>query len=236
LRRGIKKRSHENLSPENIRKVIGLLNGETPITKKAACEILNISYNTTRLDKIIQDFHEMEEYTSLRKKANRGKPASNAEITEAVLDYLRGDNISSIAKSLYRSPSFVKTLLEKVGVPERPSSKDSTEYDIIPEECASEDFAPGELVWSAKYHSLARIDAEISQEYQNTHKGMGSVDYEKKYESKCYAIYVLSAMNFDSSETYFPRIESGGYSAYSLAYDLGKLEHLKQYGVDLTRL
>lgn len=221
--------------------MITLLNGgeagtNSPITKKAACEILNISYNTTRLDRIIEDYLEREEYTARRKKANRGKPASQAEIAEAVIDYLTGDNISSIAKQLYRSPSFVKTMLERVGVPERPATKDAVDYDIIPEECSSEDFAIGELVWSAKYHSLARIDAELNKEFQESHKGIQYVDYEEKYGSKCYAIYVLSAMNFDSSETYFPRVESGGYSAYALAYDLGKLEHLKQYGVDLTRL
>jgi hypothetical protein len=31
-------------------------------------------------------------------------------------------------------------------------------------------------------------------------------------------------------------VETGGYFAYSLAYDLGKLEHLKEYGVDLSRI
>ena len=207
-----------------------------PISKKEACEILNISYNTTRLDKIIQDFNEKEEYVSRRKKANRGKPASNGEIAEAVTDYLRGTNISGIATHLYRSPSFIRSLLERVGVPERPNSKNSLEYDIIPEECASEDFAIGELVWSAKYHALSRIEKEMSKEYQDKSPGISFVDYEKKYGSKCYAIYVMAEMNVDTSDSYFPRVESGGFFAYSLAYDLGKLEHLKQYGVDLTRL
>ena len=84
--------------------------------------------------------------------------------------------------------------------------------------------------------SFLKIPELLNKEFQEIHKGIQYVDYEEKYGSKCYAIYVLSAMNFDSSETYFPRVESGGYSAYALAYDLGKLEHLKQYGVDLTRL
>lgn len=238
MRRGVKKKEWENLSKANIQKVINLLNPEEgkPISKKEACEILNISYNTTRLDKIIQDFKEREEYVLKRKSANRGKPASDSEIAEAVESYLSGSNISSISKHLYRSTGFVKSILEKAGVPERPTSKNALEYDIIPEETISEDFKPGELVWSAKYHAVARIEAEMSKEYQEKHKGISFVDYEAKYSTKCYAIYVMSDMNIDSSDSFFPRVESGGYYAYSLAYDLGKLEHLKQYGVDLTRL
>ena len=50
----IKKKEGENLTETNIEKVIGLLEQEKPITKKQACEILNISYNTTRLTKIIE--------------------------------------------------------------------------------------------------------------------------------------------------------------------------------------
>ena len=51
--RGVKKRSHEKLTDSNIQHVIGLLNAKSPITKKEACSILNISYNTTRLGTII---------------------------------------------------------------------------------------------------------------------------------------------------------------------------------------
>ena len=31
-------------------------------------------------------------------------------------------------------------------------------------------------------------------------------------------------------------VSTGGYAAYSLAYDLGKLSHLEKYGVDLSRI
>ena len=41
--RGVKKRSHEKLTDSNIQHVIGLLNAKSPITKKEACSILNIS-------------------------------------------------------------------------------------------------------------------------------------------------------------------------------------------------
>jgi len=240
MKRAVKKKEHENLSKENIKRVISFMfpaEGSKPITKKEACEMLNISYNTTRLDKIIEEFREREEYVAKRKASNRGKPASNTEIADAVTSYLQGSSISVIAKSIYRSPAFVKNLLDKVGVPERPANKEAKmEYDYIPEECAAETFKKGEIVWSARYHSVARIEEELSPEYQAKHPGLGSTNYEEKYGSKCYSVYVLKDMHVDSSDTFFPRVESGGFHAYALAYDLGKLEHLREYGVDLTRL
>ena len=52
MKRGTKKKSYENLTDSNIKNVISLLEAEKPITKKEACDILNISYNTTRLNKL----------------------------------------------------------------------------------------------------------------------------------------------------------------------------------------
>src|SRR5210317_732401 len=96
----VKKKDYENLTASNIKKVITLLNPEdstsAPISKKEACEILNIAYNTTRLQKIIDDFLETQEYQKKRRAMNRGKPASNEEIKEAVIGYLAGEPIADI--------------------------------------------------------------------------------------------------------------------------------------------
>ena len=46
--RGVKAKSHEKLDDANVQRVIELLGGDEPITKKEVCEILNIRYNTTR--------------------------------------------------------------------------------------------------------------------------------------------------------------------------------------------
>ena len=57
-------KKHENLTQANISKVIEYLNpkdGSKPITKKEACSILNIAYNTTRLGNIIAEFEEMQD-------------------------------------------------------------------------------------------------------------------------------------------------------------------------------
>lgn len=228
----VKKKDYENLSAANIEKVISLLSKDSPITKKEACEILNIAYNTARLQKIIDDHAEHKEYVRKRKAMNRGRPATDQEIGEAVAGYLRGEPVNEIASGLYRSPAFIKTLLERVGVPERVSGEDVLDFDYIPEQCVAEDFTPGEIVWSAKYHSAAIIETEISIDHQAEKPGYSDVNYETKYGSKCYSIYVLT-----KTEEHDPFAKrKSGFCAFALAYDLGKLEHLKHYGVDLSSI
>jgi len=202
------------------------------ITKKEACEILNISYNTTRLAKLIEDYNEQKEYVATRKKQNKGRPASNQEIGDAVQGYLSNESITEIAKNLYRSVAFVKNLLDSVGVPQRPSSvEDKLATDYIPEACVSETFDVGEKVWSARHHKVAVIEREYSPEYQKSKPGIKFIDYEKTHASKCYSIYLIESV--DAEDTLFPGVETGGYSAFSMAYDLAKLSHLEQYGVRL---
>lgn len=221
----IKKKDYENLTAANIKKVISLLNptgeGEQPITKKEACAILNIAYNTTRLNGIIEEFQRNQEYTKKRKSQNRGKPASEGEIRLAVESYLEGDGISEIAKQLYRSPSFVKAIIERVGVPEKQKSGAGTQ--LLPESCCAEEFEPEEIVWSATYNAPAIVYHEMTNE-----------DYEAKYGAKCYQVYVMQKI--ESHENFFPGVNAGGFYAYSAAYDLGKLAHLRELGINLKNL
>tara|TARA_B100002019_G_scaffold84668_2_gene73197 strand:+ start:639 stop:1334 length:696 start_codon:yes stop_codon:yes gene_type:complete len=231
LVRRVKKKDHENLSETNIQKVISLLNGKQPISKKEACSMLNIAYNTTRLQRIIDDYQDKIEYRELRKKQNRGRGASNEEIREAVERYLSGESIAEIASGLYRSSGFIRSIIERVGVPrvERESG-----IAVLPDSCIAESFSPGEVVWSAVYQKPARVDYELSVDYQAEREGFIDVNYERKYGSKCYAIYVMEEVRDDTEK--WANVETGGYAAYSLAYDLGKLSHLEKYGVDLSRI
>ena len=236
MKRGVKKKDYENLSSENIQKVVELLNGETPITKKEACEILNISYNTARLNRIIEEHNEQQEYERTRRAQNRGKAASDYEIAEIARSYLQGESVSTIAKGLFRSPAFVTAVVEKVGIPSRPRNKEARrKVAFLPDNCVAEEFEPGEIVWSARHHSAAIIEHELSVDYQAEKPGFNDVNYENRYGSKCYAIYVLEEID-QSKDFWVAGVQTGGYQAYSLAYDLGKLSHLKEYGVDLTRL
>lgn len=228
----IKKKDYENLTDSNVQKVISLLNGKQPISKKEACNMLNIAYNTTRLQRIIDDYQDKIEYRELRKSQNRGRGATDAEIREAVERYLSGDSISEIAKGLFRSSGFVKSLIERVGVP----NAIAKESGIIPlpERCVSESFSPGEIVWSAVYNKPARVDHELSIDYQAERAGFIDTNYESKYGSKCYAIYIMEDVREETEK--WADVDTGGYFAYSLAYDLGKLAHLEKYGVDLSRI
>jgi hypothetical protein len=211
----VKKKDYEDLSDTNIKKVIALLLAENPITKKEACEILNISYNTTRLQKIIDDYNENVAYRKLRMSQKRGRPADNSELKEMIEAFLSGEPIADISRSVYRSTAFVKSCLERIGVPERATGDDKLEMAYLPDECLSEDFSVDEIAWSAKYHSACIITKQLPEKYT------------EKYGTKCYEIYVK-----EPSET--DRI--AGFCAAAPSYDLGKLEHLKQFGVNVSKI
>ena len=74
--RGIRKKAGEKLDEANLNRVSALLNQDNPITKKEACEMLNISYNTTRLSRILDEHNEVVSFREVRKSQNRGKKAT----------------------------------------------------------------------------------------------------------------------------------------------------------------
>ena len=213
----VKKKEHEKLTQENIQHVINLLSSENPITKKEACQILNITYNTTRLNSIIQDFEDKQNFRAKRKAQLKGKPASKDEIKSAIQSYLRGESVSEISQGMYRSAGFIRAILDRVGVPTRPVAiEESKGCAFLPDQCVAEEFTEGERVWSAFYHA----PAIVVKQYEDPM-------YEEKYAGKCYSIYVL-----EESES----LNVGGYHGASIAYDLGKLTHLEQHGIDTTKI
>ena len=243
LTRGVKRKSHENLTDAYISNVIELLQQDEPITKKEACEILNIRYNTTRLQRIIDEYNEVWEYKEKRKSQNRGKGATRDEIKSVIEYYLDGDNISEIATRTYRSNAFVKAILERVGVPEKLSKEAHSKcyrhkYQMLPEECVKDKFEDGELVWSVRDNGVAKILRELTTEYQNSKPGYAKpvTHYEHKYGARGYSIWAYDPVPQHIMEkTYFPYLDGSkcGYYSFSLAYDLGSLRHLEKYGVIL---
>ncbi len=133
------------------------------------------------------------------------------------MSYLGGESVSEISQAMYRSTGFVKSILQRVGVPTRPALVEERKgYAYLPEQCVAEDFNVGERVWSAFYHAPALIEKEYEDPM-----------YQNKYAGKCYSIYVL-----EETES----LGVGGFYAASIAYDLGKLTHLEQYGVDIEKI
>jgi uncharacterized protein YwgA len=157
--RRIRTKVGEEITPTNVKKVISLLERETnPISKKEACEILHISYNTTRLNKIIEDFKEREVYVANRRKQLHLKPIEEYEVKEIVESYLAGDSLSKISENVYRSIAIVKMVLEEFNLPIR--NKSYSYFDPVfleKEEMISSDYKDGDLVFSARYNCPALV-------------------------------------------------------------------------------
>jgi hypothetical protein len=160
----------ENLSVANIEKVIALLepkeDGVKPITKKDACAILNIAYNTTRLAKLIEAYKEKKAATAAKRASLRGKPATPGEISFIISGYLEGQPIDALSEKTYRSSSLIKQILDKYSVPIRAKAHDYFRPELIPEGAMRDRFKEGEIVYSARYDSIARIDGEMRQKGQ----------------------------------------------------------------------
>lgn len=201
-----KRTDNDLLTETNIQRVISLLepkDGSKSGTKKDACQILGIAYNTTRLATIIQSYKEKKAKELERRSALRGKPATQDEINFVIQEYMEGNTVDAISKSLYRSSGFVRQLLERYQVPVRATSQDYFRPELIPDGAVRDRFAVGEVVYSAKYDSMARIDKEQS---------------DPRY-GWIYRIWLLS--------------EKWLQSAWQESYELASLEHLRELGVKI---
>lgn len=220
LAKRVKAKAGENLTDANIERVVKLLEQAKPITKKEACEVLNIAYNTTRLNNIIEGYKSRLALDQKRRAANRGKPASPEEIRSTVLDYLKGVSVSEIAEGLYRSTTFVRNIIETVGVPQRGVGENYFEYSPLPDQCITDKFEINELAWSARFQSVCIIDRDLGET--------------KDKASKLYRVYVLEPFEAPD-KLYLSSWGQPGYYASQPAYELGSLAHLKEYGVEVER-
>lgn len=176
----------ENLSDANMKKVISLMYPETgkPITKKLACEILCISYNVSRLDKLITTFKERQEFRERKMSENRGKPATDDETKYVIKEYMSGSNVTQIAKDLYRGITFVYSILDKYEVPRKPKSQDYFKPELIPESASRTEFSIDEVVYSARYDSLAKIIFEAKP--SNGEKVYNILLTDEKWQQRAY--------------------------------------------------
>ena len=195
----------ELMTGTNIAKVIRLLEpveeGKKPITKKDACAILGMAYNTTRLGTIIDEYKQKQVRISERKSQLRGKPATQEEKVYIISEYLNGETVDAISKMTYRSSRFIKDILEGNSVPIRVPGSSYFNPELIPDGAVRDRFKIGEVVYSSRYDSTARIDAE-----QKTDK-----------HGFVYRIWLLA--------------ERWQQNAYQEATELASLEHLRQMGV-----
>lgn len=195
----------ELMTDANLSKVIRLLEPQDeatkPITKKDACAMLGMAYNTTRLASIIQEFKQKQERSAKRRAELRGKPATNDELVYIIGEYLNGEPVDAISKATFRSTTFIKNVLEFNAVPIRVPGHTYFNPELIPDGAVRDRFKIGEVVYSARYDSTARIDAE-----QKSDK-----------HGYIYRIWLLA--------------DKWKQSAYQEAGELASLEHLRLLGV-----
>lgn len=211
MARKLRNNDEELLDAATLERVISLLNpqdGTKPISKKEACEILKIAYNTTRLNKIIEEYKEKKERTRQRREALRGKPATQQEIVSVITDYLQGVSVKEIADGLYRGTTFVESILDSNAVPRRARSQNYDNPELVPEDAMCDRFSTGEIVYSMRYDSTARIESFFD-----------SADSTKYPKGRIYRIWLLS--------------EKWQQCAYQPVWELASLKHLQEIGVRL---
>lgn len=194
-------KENELLTPANLERVIAGLSADKPMTKKDACAVIGIAYNVTRLASLIDKYQEGKARDASRRAALRGKPATSDEITYVIQEYLEGATVEAISKATYRGTTFVKALLEKYSVPVRQSGHNYFKPELLPEGAVRDRFTVGEVVYSARYDSTARIDSE------QPHATYGWV----------YRVWLLA--------------DKWKQSAYVESCELASLQHLREIGV-----
>jgi len=159
----IRKKEGEHLSEQNIERVISFLEQEKPITKKEACEILNISYNTTRLNKIIEEYKSNIKQRAELRKRFRNKPLEKDDLKLIISSYLEGVSLVDIADNIFRSIALIKRTLVKYNIPLRNANIDYWHPVEVPIDAMLDDYIKDDLVYSARYNQPASISKKIKE-------------------------------------------------------------------------
>ena len=166
MARGVRKQEGEDLSEASIEKVIKALEKDKPITKIVACEMLSISYNPARLNKIVAEHKEKIEFRAKMRKKMRSQPIDKATASDIASSYLSGSSLQDISNRTYRSINVVKNVLKKYNIPIRSAAVDYFHPIFIDDDAAiAENYKVGDLVYSARYDCPVTIKAS-----QNTDK------------------------------------------------------------------
>lgn len=153
----LKVKSHENLDDKTIRKVIKQLDKDVPITKVEACKLLNISYNTTRLNNILSSYTEKRKNRSRLMSRNRGLAWTAQDSKYLIIEYLTGRALADLKEILYRSTLALKLRLKELKIPLHDYSTTYMKPSLLDEGHIVEDIENGSIVWSARYNCVCEI-------------------------------------------------------------------------------
>ena len=166
------------MNPKLMDEVITQLEQDKPITLKQGCSMLGITYNTTRLRKLITE-HKQSIITN---KAIRAKmlrtPVTNADRKAVVESYITGESITAISMALYRSIAVVKRILSEYNIP-------LTHNALL--EKVTEGYNKDDLVYSVKYNCPALV----------------MFRKESKTHGACYNLYLLGGEEQRAYQPYY---------------------------------
>lgn len=135
-------------------------------TKKAACEILGIAYNTTRLQNLIDNFVNRQDLEKQHRAKKRKEVVSNDEVANWITDYLAGMSFDELSQSYFRSVNIIKYHIAKNGALLRHSKVDKLNPPMVPDKCMSEDFDIGEYCWSMAYNGIVQVKAKYKDAFR----------------------------------------------------------------------
>ena len=159
-------RAKLDVTPEQMESVIAYLETDKA-TKKAACEMLGIAYNTKRLGTLIEDYQQDLERDKRLRAKKRKEPVTKAEVVNIITDYLSGDSLAELSDNYYRSTAILKYHLEKHGALLRTNERvNELNPPLLPDECMADSFENGQYVWVAKYGSIGIVKAKFKNAYR----------------------------------------------------------------------
>jgi hypothetical protein len=178
-------------------------------TKKVQCAILNIAYNTKRLDDILDSYTEAKERRIKMRKQVRSQPVTDADVAAWALLYLQGSPLIEISESYYRTTGMVRSKLEKLGVWGLMSQESVSPLrpPMVNDELMSEEFEINEVVFVPGYKTVGVVDAAYGP---SKTEGVNQ-----------YRVYLSGSRE---------------RNIFCNAYDLGSLRPLAEAGVNVQRL
>lgn len=202
------KATTQEITEAKIRNAIWYL--KTGKTKKFVCEFLGLSYNTKKLDTLIEDFHKKNEREAALKKAARTKIFTLQEKQAIASQYLAGEAQSTLAKQYFISPQRIKTILLEMNTPIRGRGKNSeAKVDHIVQNLEVK-FKPGDKVFIAKYNCFAIVHQVYDEEY---------IDYLESGRQKYIEIYPFKPNKVGLSGSHSEPKEGIHYEIYWILDD-----------------
>jgi len=232
--------------PESkIRQVMWML--KVGKTKKECCQHLGISYNTKRLDSIIEDFKIGLEKEEQLKKEARAKPIDDATKSFIISSYQEGISVSAIAEKLFLTPQKIKKVLVDGNVPIRGRSKKTgANVDHVVQDLDKK-FSIGEKVFVPRTNDFAIVKKVYDEDYLEKFENapLKSIELHpwkdlKPDEEPRESIHFESYYMLDNGEmwkrgavqSHLNRInkviEDTGRESY-LVYHVGEYQHFAEY-------